>query len=162
MKRFAILIALFLALPLAAADITVTTSAGFDAFLTRAVTRANRETCKYYGLAVGCTQVQARKEFCKRAGFGGVTTCVPGANPGDPQVCTTTPLVSDCPGAPQVDVYATAEAFFRKESIRLIREEHAKKLASDVSAAEAAAKAGTQAQKDAYCAGIGLASGCLD
>ena len=158
MKRFAILIALFLALPLAAADITVTTSAGFDAFLTRAVTRANRETCKYYGLAVGCTQVQARKEFCKRAGFGGVTTC----DNSVPPVCTTTPLVSDCDGATQVDVYATAEAFFRKESIRLIREEHAKKLASDVSAAEAAAKAGTQAQKDAYCRGIGMADGCLD
>jgi len=166
MKRILVGLAIVLAFPGSAATITTTTTASFDGFLARSMARMNRETCRYRSLPVGCTQRQAREVFCRSAGFGGVTTCTP--NPAStpeaplPDICTTTPLVSDCAGATQVDVYSDPAVFFSREAIRLIREEHAKKLASDVSAAEAAAKAGTPAQRDTYCAGIGLASGCLD
>ncbi len=158
-KLILALVILLLAAPALAGTITVTTTTGFDGFLTRAMERANRETCRYYSQPVGCTQSQARKEFCRRAGFGGVTTCT---NPADPATCTTTPLTATCDGANRVDVFPDTATFFQKESVRLVREAHATKLQSDVSAAEAAAKAGTQAQKDAYCVGIGLAAGCLD
>ena len=94
-----LLAALLLAAPAFAGSYTITTSAANDAALTRAMTRANRLTCAAYGLPASCTQVQARQEFCRRAQFGGVTTCVPNATPGQPPVCTTTPLVSTCPGS---------------------------------------------------------------
>ena len=153
-----------LALPALAGDYALTATAAGDAKITRAMNRANRETCKYYGQAIGCTQAQARKEFCRRAGFGGVTTCTPDPtstpqNP-KPQICTTTPLVANCDGASQVNIFATAQEFAQAEFTELVKGLGAKNDAEDKTAARAAWPTLTQAQRDAFCSSLGLAAQC--
>jgi hypothetical protein len=159
MKKLTLILLVLLAAPALATDFTVSTTA--DAALAKGLARENAKVCQYYGLAVGCSQKAAREQFCRRAGFGGVTTCVPGANPGDPQVCTTTPLVSTCAGATQVDVHANASDYVKwlfKADVERIKAENRAASAAKVEAA----KAGTQAQKDALCAAMGEPAGCLD
>lgn len=157
---------LLLAVPAFAGSYTITTTAGQDTTLTRAMTRANRQTCAAYGLGPSCTQTQARQEFCRRAQFGGVTTCVPDPtstpqNP-KPPVCTTTPLVSNCAGATQVDVFADVPSFLQREVLALVKDAYGKNNdADDLAAFEAARKAATNAQKNALCAAVGLSNGCL-
>lgn len=141
---------------------TITTTTAQDTSLTRSMDRINRVTCLYYGQGVGCTQVQARREFCRRAGVGGVTTCVPGANPGDPPVCTTTPLTNSCPGAIQVDVYADVPTFLQREVVRVMREEYApRETAEDETTRAATVAAWAQAQRNAACVAAGDVAGCL-
>lgn len=154
-----------LALPAFAGSYTITTSAAQDAKLDKARLRANAATCTYYGLPKTCSQTQAREQFCKRANFGGVTTCVPdpASTPQNPlpQICTTTPLVSDCAGANQVDVYPTVQKFLDGEIVRLVKDEYGPKNdADDKSTARAAWPTLSQAQKDSFCVSLGLSAGC--
>lgn len=164
MKKLILALCL-LALPAFAGTYTLTTNAAADTKLEKARLRANAQTCTYYGLPKTCSQTQAREIFCKRANFGGVTTCVPDPtstpqNP-KPQICTTTPLVSNCDGATQVDVYTTVQKFIDGEFIRLVRDEYGPKNdAEDKAAARAAWPTMTQADRDAVCGKIGLLPGC--
>ena len=107
----------------------------------------------------------ASEQFCRRANFGGVTTCVPdpASTPENPlpQICTTSPLVSDCAGATQVDVYTTVQKFLDGEIVRLIRDEYGPKNdQADKASAREAWPTLTQAQRDAVCSSLGLAAGC--
>lgn len=163
MKKLISILVFLLAAPALATEFTVSTTA--DAALAKGAARENAKTCTYYGLAVGCSQKQAREVFCKRAGFGGVTTCTP--NPAStpeaplPDVCVTTPLVSTCDGAAQVDVYADNAAYVRalfKAAVEQVRAENKAAAAAKIEAA----KAGTQVQRDALCAAMGEPAGCLD
>ena len=160
MKKL-LLTVLLLALPaFGQATITNDYTAGQVASITRAMNRENAKTCAYFGLAANCTTPKMREQFCKRAGFGGVTTCVPNAVPGQPPVCTTTPLVSDCPGATQSIVYPNITAFDKRTLLLKIDEWHKTDEAEDRAAAKAAWDAKTQAAKDALCPSLGLAAGC--
>lgn len=151
MKRLLLLLTL-LALPAFAGTYSITTSASQDAKLDKARVRANRATCQYYSLPGSCTQTQAREQFCKRANFGGQP--VEGGG--------TTPLVSNCDGATQVDVYTTVQKFLDGEIVRLVRDEYGPKNDAENKAAFDTAKAAaTQAQKDQACAALGLPAGCL-
>lgn len=164
MKKLLLLLTL-LALPAFAGTYSITTSASQDAKLNKARVRANRATCQYYSLPGSCTQTQAREQFCKRANFGGVTTCVPdpASTPQNPlpQICTTTPLVSDCAGANQVDVYPTVQKFLDGEIVRLVKDEYGPKNdADDKSTARSNWDTLTQVQKDSFCVSLGLSAGC--
>lgn len=66
MRLLLALCALTLALPASAGSYTITTTAGQDAKLSRAVARANKQTCQSLGLAAGCTRAQARDAWCRR------------------------------------------------------------------------------------------------
>lgn len=163
--RKLILALTLLALPALAGTYSITTNAAADAKLDKARLRANRATCQYYSLPGNCTQVQAREQFCKRANFGGVVTCTPdpASTPQNPlpQICTTSPLVSNCDGATQVDVYTTVQKFLDGEIARLIRDEYGPKNdADDKATARAAWPTLTQAQRDAVCSSLGLAANC--
>lgn len=161
MKKILSLVFL-LALPALGGSYTLTTTAHADTTLANIVADTNESTCLYYSQAIGCTQAQARKEFCRRSGVGGVTTCVPGANPGDPQVCTTTPLTADCPGAFQVDVYPNVQAFLQREVLRLVKDEYGpKSLAKRAAQFEKNPAGATNAQKNAWCEIHGLPNGCI-
>ena len=164
MKRLVLLLTL-LAFPALAGTYSITTNASQDAKLDKARLRHNRTICQYYGLPGTCTQTQAREQFCRRANFGGVTTCVPdpASTPENPlpQICTTSPLVSDCAGATQVDVYTTVQKFLDGEIVRLIRDEYGPKNdQADKASAREAWPTLTQAQRDAVCSSLGLAAGC--
>ena len=149
-KKLILALAL-LALPAFAGTYSITTSASQDAKLDKARLRHNREICKYYGLPGTCTQTQAREQFCRRANFGGQPIGGGG----------TTPLVSDCAGATQVDVYTTVQKFLDGEVVRLVRDEYGPKNdADDKAAARAAWPTLTQAQRDAVCSSLGLSAGC--
>lgn len=140
MKKVLVVLALTAA-PAFAASHTITTTANQENALTRAMNRANAATCKYYGQSAGCTEVQARTEFCRRAGF---------------------PLVANCDGANQVDVYATVSAFLQGEVIRLVKDEYGPKGdAEDKATFDATLKDANKAKKDAACVALGLAAGCL-
>lgn len=153
-----LLAALLLSSPLLAGSYTVTTVAKEDNALTRAMSRANRQTCARFGLAPGCTQVQAREQFCRIAGFGGQRD--PASTPQNP--LPNTPLVSVCAGSAQVDVFSTLDAFVQSEWNVLLKENYGKKSdAEDLAAWEAAKKAATNAQKNAACAALSLPNGCL-
>ena len=157
MKKF-LPILLLLALPLNAGTLTTTTTAPLDTHVAKAMARANKTVCLYYSQGVGCTQAQARKEFCRRAGFGGVTTC----DNAVPPVCTTTPLTASCDGANQVDVFADVATYWQSVSVEFIRDTmQTRNLADDAAAFEAAKASANQAAKDAACAALGLAAGCL-
>ena len=165
MKKLILALTLF-ALPALAGTYTITTNAGQDAKLDKARLRANAQACAYYGLPKTCTQTQAREQFCKRANFGGVTTCSPdpASTPQNPlpQICTTSPLVSNCDGATQVDVYTNVQKFLDGEIVRLVRDEYGPRNdADDKAAFDAAKAAASQAQKDQACAALGLPTGCL-
>lgn len=139
MKRLIPLL-LLIALPAVGGSYTITTTANQDNVLTRAVARANRETCKFYGQPAGCTQAQARKEFCRRAGFGSVAAC---------------------DGSGQVNVYADVASYLQDQTIDMVKSTQQAKNAHDDAAAFAAAlAAANQAQKDAACVALGLAAGC--
>lgn len=142
MKRFAILAVLsLLSLPAFAGSYTLTTTAAQDAILTRTVARTNAATCLYYGLSVDCTQAQARKAFCRAASLGDV---------------------ANCDGATQVDIYADVPTFLQREVVRLVKETYGPRAqADDAAAAKAAFEAMTVAQKNAQCAALGLAAGCV-
>ena len=159
MKKFLLLLALLaLAVPALATDYTITTNANQDGVLAKALARANKATCLYYGQAVGCTQAQARREFCRRAGFGGQPIYdANGVQTG------TTPLTASCDGSLQVDIYADVATFLKREVVRLVREEYGPKNAQENAAEiQRLIDSGTQAQKDAFCAAIPLPAGCLD
>jgi hypothetical protein len=158
MKYFFLILTL-LASPLLAGSYTLTTTAPQDTALTRAMNRANAATCKYWGQTVGCTQAQARREFCRRAGFGGVTTCT---DPANPATCTTTPLVAVCDGSNQVDVFTDVPTFLQREVVNMVRDTYsATSIADDKAAFQAALDAANQAKKDAACVALGLLAGCL-
>lgn len=128
----------------------------------RAMTRANTQTCARYGLPPSCTMPQARQQFCKSTGVGGQTTCIPNADPTKPPICVTTPLTSTCAGSTSVIIYNDLVAFHKRESLRLISEEYDKKdQAEDVTAFLASPATATKPLKDAWCASIGKAAGCL-
>lgn len=157
-----ILALLFLAFPASAGTYSITTTANQDGVLAKAMARANKATCRYFGQPVGCTQVSVRREFCRRNGIGGVTTCVPGALPTDPPICTTTPLVSDCSGATQFDIFPDVQKFLDREVVRLVKEEYGPKNAQEnASEIQRLVESGTQAQKDNFCLAAGLPAGCL-
>lgn len=167
MKRtltLAILVAL-VALP-ALGDVTITNTYtdGQAARITRAMNRVNTATCAYFGLPSSCNTTQARQVFCQRNGIGGVTTCEPDplSTPENPlpPVCTTTPLVSDCPGATQYIVYGNITLFDKRVLLEKIAEWTAQVAADDAAAAKAAFDLLTQPQKDAVCASLGLPAGC--
>lgn len=162
-KTIATVLSLLLfALPLAAGSYTLTTTAGADATLADIVADTNEATCLYYGQAVGCTQAQARKEFCRRAGVGGVTTCVPNTIPGQPPVCTTTPLTATCDGSNQVDIYADVQSFLQRETLRLIKDEYGPKSTAKRAAQFVKNPAtATTAQKNAWCQMNNLPNGCI-
>ena len=150
MKRLVLLLTLA-ALPALAGSYTITTSASQDAKLDKARLRHNRTICQYYGLPGTCTQTQAREQFCKRANFGGQPIGGGG----------TTPLVSDCAGATQVDVYTTVQKFLDGEIVRLIRDEYGPKNdQADKASAREAWPTLTQAQRDAVCSSLGLSANC--
>ena len=150
MKRLVLLLTLA-ALPALAGSYTITTSASQDAKLDKARLRHNREICKYYGLPGTCTQTQAREQFCRRANFGGQPIAGGG----------TTPLVSDCAGATQVDVYTTVQKFLDGEIVRLIRDEYGPKNdQADKASAREAWPTLAQAQRDAVCSSLGLSANC--
>lgn len=164
MKRLLLLLCLF-ALPAFAGTYSITTSASQDAKLDKARVRANRATCQYYSLPNTCTQTQAREQFCKRANFGGITTCTPDptSTPESPKpdICVTSPLVSNCDGATQVDVYTTVQKFLDGEIVRLVKDEYGPKNDADGKAtARAAWPTLSQAQRDAFCTSLGLSAGC--
>ena len=130
--------------------------------MTRAMNRTNRETCALFAFPADCTQPQVRKEFCRRAGVGGVTTCVQPPDPTLPPVCTTTPLDATCPGALAWVIFPDLKTFHKRESVRLITEEYAKKdSVEDVAAFLASPSTATLDQKNAWCESIGKAAGCL-
>ena len=164
MKRLVLLLTLA-ALPALAGTYSITTNAAGDAKLDKARLRHNRSVCTYYGLPGSCTQVQAREQFCKRANFGGITTCSPDPtstpqNP-KPDICVTSPLVSDCAGATQVDVYTTVQKFLDGEIVRLIRDEYGPKNdQADKASAREAWPTLAQAQRDAVCSSLGLSANC--
>lgn len=140
MKRLLLALTL-LALPAMAGTLTTTTTAPQDAKLTKAMARQNKITCAQYGLPASCTQPQARKAYCEKNGFGGISTCV---------------------GATSVDIYADVQSYWQRETVRLVLDKLAADLdADDKAAFEAAKKAATKAQRDAACAALGLAAGCL-
>ena len=158
MKKTLLALAFLLALPaFGQATITNDYSAGQVARITRAMNRENAKTCAYFGLAANCTTPKMREQFCKRAGFGGVTTC---DNTKTPPVCVTTPLVSDCPGATQFIVYPNITAFDKRTLLLKIDEWAKEDDAADRAAAKAAWDAKTQAQKDALCPSFGLTAPC--
>lgn len=157
--RSLLLVAL-LSSPLLAGSFTVTTVAKEDNALTRAMNRSNKQTCQRFGLPDACTQVQAREQFCKVAGFGGQRVSTP--NPPGPPIITFTPLVSVCAGSTAVDVFATLDAFVQSEWKGLMKDTYGKRSDDeDAAAFEAAKKAATKAQRDAACLALGLPSGCL-
>lgn len=164
MKEVFLLLTL-LALPAFAETLTLTTSTPDDNKLTRGMNRANKATCSYFGLSAGCTQKQAREQFCKRANVGGQTTCTPDPtstpqNP-KPQICTTTPLVNNCDGANQVNIFASVQEFSQDHFSGWIKSDLAQKNdAEDKATARAAWPTMTQANRDAVCAKIGLSAGC--
>lgn len=140
MKRLILALALLTALPALAGSYTVTTNAKQDTRLERWRVRLNRTTCQYYSLPGSCTQTQARKAFCVRAGFGEITSC---------------------DGANQVVVYADIQTMLN-DQISTLFDGWKAQLASDDAAALAAAQAAaSQAQKDQACAALGLAAGCM-
>ena len=153
MKKLLILLVLVTSFPAFAGSYTITTTAGQDNTLARAVTRANKATCNLYAQGNTCTQAQARKEFCRRAGFGGVY---------DPVTKTTSPLVAACAGSSQVNVWADPATFLQDFTVTQIKDTFGKNNAADDQAAfTAALEAAAQAQKDAACVALGLTAGCI-
>lgn len=141
MNRLLILLCLLMPLPALSGTLTTTTTAAQDTKLTKARARQNRITCAQYGLPASCTQPQARKAYCERNGFGGISTCA---------------------GSTSVDIYSDVQTFWQRESVRLVIDSLTATLdAEDKAAFAAAQEAATKAQKDAACAALGLAAGCL-
>ena len=152
-----LLILAFLAAPLYAGS--ATTTAGQDATLVWAYTQDNKATCAYYGLPASCTMGQARQQFCKRAGVGGVTTCT---NPSDPATCTTTALTPTCDGNTQVIIWSDATAYLQRKVNLMIQDDlAAKKAAQAVIDFNAAAASASQATKDKLCVDLGFSAGCF-
>lgn len=158
MKKLLIALALLLAFPALAGTYSITTTANQDGVLAKAMNRANAATCRYFGQAVGCTQASVRREFCRRNGIGGQPIYdANGVQTG------TTPLVSDCAGATQFDIYPDVQKFLDKEIVRLVKEEYGPKNAQENAAEiQRLIESGTQAQRDAFCAAVPLPAGCLD
>ena len=156
-----LLAVLLLAAPLAA-DVTITNvfTDNQHARMERARARVNAASCAYRGLPANCNTTQLRQQFCKTNGFGGVTTCVPNVTPGQPPVCTTTPLVSDCNGATQFIIYPSAESFVKRTMLEKVDDWTKQDESDDRAAAKAAWDAKTQAQKDALCPSFGLTAPC--
>lgn len=138
------LCALTLALPASAGSYTITTTAGQDAKLTRALARANKQVCQSVGLAAGCTRAQARDAWCQQLA-------------GRAAPCTVATRSSA-----DIDIYPDVQSFLSGEVARLVREQWGPQGDTGLQRAylDAAAK-GTQAQKDAACVAVGLAAGCL-
>lgn len=156
MKKYLILLAVFLALPaMGQATISNDYTAGQVARITRAMQRVNKETCAYRGLPANCTTVQVREQFCKTNGFGGQ----PIRN-AQGEITGYTPLVSDCNGATQFVVYANITQFDKRTLLEKITEWQTQDEAEDKAAAKAAWDAKTQAQKDALCPSFGLTAPC--
>lgn len=157
----ALLAALLLsALPALAGSFTVTSNAAQDNALTRAMNRSNKQTCQRFSLPNACTQVQAREQFCRVAGFGGQRVSTP--DPPRPPIITFTPLVSVCAGSTAVTVYSTLDSFVQDEWKALLKENYGKKADDEDTAAFVAARqAATKAQRDAACQALGLPPGCL-
>jgi len=164
-KRFLLLCVAVVTFDVSAGTYSITVNAAADAKLDKARLRANTQTCTYFNLPRTCSQIQAREQFCKRANFGGQIVCAPdpASTPQNPlpQICTTTPLVSNCDGATQVDVYTTVEKFLNGEVVRLVRDEYGPKNDTDDKAvARAAWPTLSRAQRDAFCTSLGLSAGC--
>lgn len=141
MKRLLFcLLALTLALPAFAGSYVLTTTSNQDARFERWRVRLNRNTCQYYGLAADCTQVNARKAFCTRAGFGAITSC---------------------DGANQVDVYSDVQTMLNDQVTSLFDQWKTQLDTEGQAAFDAAKAAATVAQKNAACAALGLPNGCL-
>lgn len=132
---------LLLAAPAFATNYQISTNTQQDTALTRAINRANKETCFAQNLAIGCTQAQARKAFCTRMRYG---------------------AVADCPGALAIDVFADVPTFLQREVVRIVRDEYGAKDATEAKATfDATLKDATKAKKDAACLALGLAAGCI-
>ena len=144
MRLLIALCALTLALPASAGSYTITTTAGQDAKLTRALARANKQVCQSVGLAAGCTRAQARDAWCQQL-TGKAAPCTVGAR-----------------SSAGIDIYPDVQSFLAGEIVRLIRDQWGPQSDADLqrSYLDAAAK-GTQAQRDAACVAVGLAAGCL-
>ena len=144
MRLLIALCALTFALPASAGSYTITTTAGQDVRLTRALARANRQVCQSVGLAAGCTRAQARDAWCQQL-TGKAAPCTVGAR-----------------SSAGIDIYPDVQSFLAGEIVRLIRDQWGPQSDADLqrSYLDAAAK-GTQAQRDAACVAVGLAAGCL-
>lgn len=144
MRLLIALCALTLALPASAGSYTITTTAGQDVRLTRALARANKQTCISAGISAGCTRAQARDAWCQKVS-------------GKPAPCT-----AGSRSSADIDIYPDVQSFLSGEVVRLVREQWGPQSDADLqrSYLDAAAK-GTQAQRDAACVAVGLAAGCL-
>jgi hypothetical protein len=144
MRLLIALCALTLALPASAGSYTITTTAGQDVRLTRALARANKQTCISAGISAGCTRAQARDAWCQKVS-------------GKPAPCT-----AGSRSSADIDIYPDVQSFLSGEVVRLVREQWGPQGDADLqrSYLDAAAK-GTQAQKDAACVALGLPAGCL-
>lgn len=138
------LLALFLlSSPAFAAAWTVNTSTAQDGRFDRDRLKLNAATCAAQGLAVGCTQVQARNAFCAKIG-------------------ASAPCTANGQASSEIIVYSTIGEYLDKYVVQAQADTlKAAQEAEDLAAWETAKKAATKAQKDAACAALGLPSGCL-
>jgi hypothetical protein len=140
MKR--LLALLLLSAPaFAAGPYSIVTTAPQDAKMERARLRFNGDTCKSVALPKNCTQPQARTAFC---------------------VLTTNQAVTTCPGAAKLDIYADVAAFLQGEVVKMVTNTWGPgNDAADAKAFSDAMATATPTQKDALCADLGLAAGCM-
>ena len=143
MKRLAIL--LLLAAPSYAATLTLTTTAADDAVIDTERVYVNEQTCKTWGLPVGCGTGAVRAAFCAQEGSNSPTA-----------PCTVNGVSSAT-----VRIYPNAADFAE----RILKQwAFAQKQAQDARRLEAFAewrKSANVAARNAVCAAAGLPAGCL-
>lgn len=187
MKRTALVLAfVLLAAPVVADDFTISATTRQVNALTRAITKANTETCTSVGLAPNCvqgaaraawigaqngavcsrlalpgscTETEARRQWCAMLGFPGVSTCTHPDGRGSAEIVFVT-------AAPHIEVFSSVANFLDRKAVKATLDEYVKRAdeedAAALAVAEAAIKStGTKAEKDAYCAAIKKPAGCL-
>jgi len=147
MKKLAIAFALVgLALSVTAADYTVTLSAGEEAVLNKVRLHLNRQTCDRLVLGANCTQPQVNLLTCERLGLP--TTC----------------LVDNPALEPLGVIYGTSaaqvSALIKKLAVDAVQTLKAQRDNSAEADLWNTIRNGSQAQKDAACAAVGLPAGC--
>lgn len=187
MKKLILALVLILAAIPAAAQTTLTAipSTKQEADLNRDMARLNKQTCLAVKLAEGCaqaaarnawialenakictslslgpacTEVAAKTQWCAMLGFQGTATCTHPDGRGSAQIVFAT-------SAPTIDIYSSLQNYWERRAVKTLMDAVGKQAEAEdaavIAAAEAVAKNGTLAQKNAYCAGIGMLAGCL-